>query len=111
MQRGCRMSKPGPNKRRAERIRQDRMIAITPIEFDKLGRETLVSLRDFSPRGVGLWRKEPLALNSQFVLSLEQRVGAAPHLLYQVVRCEGPLVGGYSIGAEFVCVVTDADLH
>ena len=60
---------------------------------------------------MGVLVAKELEIGSQFTVSLEQRDGVAPHLLYQVVRCRGPVVGGYAVGAEFVGVVSDAEVR
>ena len=97
-------------KRRIERVRNEQLVRVTPCTNGKLGRPLNVAMRDFSPRGIGIWHSQEIPAGTQVMLSLEPRNGVASHLMYEVVRVEGPLVGGYAIGAEFVCVISDTQL-
>ena len=96
---------PGPsNKRRAERVRRDGKIIVTPCCSGILGKPVQVRLKDLSATGIGLIHTDRLEIGSQFLVQLPQGNGQVKHLLYTVMRCDTS--GGLSsLGAELAAVL------
>jgi HD-like signal output (HDOD) protein len=93
----------GREKRRANRMRRDGKMKLTPCNKGVLGQAVEVRLKDISTTGIGLIHSERLEVGSQFIIHLPDRNGPRT-LLYTVVRCE--TYGGLSsIGAQLTSVL------
>jgi hypothetical protein len=96
------------DKRRAERVVHQCVVPIvlgynTPEE-----RQAMVTVRDLSPRGVGLISSKPLPRGEQFVLQLNGPGSAPSVLLCTVAHCSKQGKKAYAIGAEFTCILDEA---
>jgi hypothetical protein len=96
------------DKRRAERVTHQCVVPIvlgynTPEE-----RQAMVTVRDLSPRGVGLISSKPLPRGEQFVLQLNGPGSAPSILLCTVAHCRKEGKKSYAIGAEFMCILDEA---
>jgi HD-like signal output (HDOD) protein len=97
------------NKRRAERIRRDGKMTITPCYHGMLGRPVQARLKDLSAMGIGLLHTARLEPGTQFIIQLAQSGGEMKTLLYKVVRCETSPAGVSSIGSELVAVLKPSE--
>jgi hypothetical protein len=100
----------GKEKRRAQRLRQRADLTIIPYTDAGPGKPATVELRDFSTRGVRLIRKEMMVCGDEFIVMLPRKTGRPVPMLCTVAHVEknNDTAGGYSIGAEFVCVTPGA---
>lgn len=98
------------NKRRAERIRRDGKMTVTPCYHGMLGKPVQVRLKDLSAMGIGLIHSARLEPGTQFIIQLAQSGGETKTLLYKVVRCDTSTTSGVSsIGAELAAVLKPSE--
>jgi HD-like signal output (HDOD) protein len=96
------------NRRRANRVRRDGKMTITPCAHGVLGKPVQVRLRDLSSMGIGLVHNEPIAIGTQFLIQIAQGGSELKTLLYKIVRCETSSGGVSLIGAELLTVLKPA---
>jgi two-component system, cell cycle response regulator len=97
------------NKRRANRVRRDGAMSITPCSHGILGQPVQVRLKDLSAMGLGVTHSAPIPIGSQFLIQLAQGKGEVKTLLYKVVRCDTSSATGVScIGAELISILKPA---
>lgn len=92
--------------RRSERVDKHQPVEVTLYR----GAKQIASqskMLNFSPMGVGLLHPSELELGEQFSITLVQADGNRTKLLYSVIYCN-PERGGYYIGGEFLCTVTQS---
>ena len=93
----------GTDRRRATRVERRSAMVITladPAKPGKVAQSLSVTLRDFTPQGVGILLDRALEKGSQFVAKVT-RPGAAPAaVLYTVAYCTQLNAHLYKVGAE-----------
>lgn len=79
------------------------------IQIDGAGPILTVSVRNYSPRGIGLIHTSKLTVGQQFVLILPRNDQPAMRILCTIAHVQ-PLSGGevFAIGAEFTLVLGEA---
>src|SRR5688500_8761427 len=65
------------------------------------GITTLVTVKDFSPRGICILHKSELPRGTNLVIQLERAEGPPVHILATVAYCRAEDKLTYTIGAEF----------
>jgi hypothetical protein len=95
-------------QRRAPRVPHRTRVEILPYNEDGPGRPMLVSVKDFSPRGICIVSPKRMDHGRVFVARLPRASGIIVSLLYSVVHCD-PAGGTRQnrIGAELICVLND----
>lgn len=66
-----------------------------------------VTMRDFSPHGIGLLINRKLPKGGQFVAKLTRPSGPPILLLYSVAHCRQLNANLYRVGAELACVLPE----
>jgi hypothetical protein len=100
----------GTDRRRATRVERRSAMVITLVDYAqpaaKLAQSLSVTLRDFTPKGVGILLDRSLEKGSQFIAKIV-RSGAAPAaVLYTVAYCTQLNAHLYKVGAEAQRVVS-----
>ena len=65
----------------------------------------VVSVRDFSSRGIAILHDTALAIGQQFIVELRRLKGRSISLLCTIVHSRPMADGKFNIGAEFTCVL------
>jgi hypothetical protein len=100
----------GTDRRRATRVERRSAMVITLVDHAqpaaRLAQSLSVTLRDFTPQGVGILLDRALQKQSQFVAKIT-RPGAAPAaVLYTVAYCTQLNAHLFKVGAEAQRVVS-----
>ena len=94
-------------RRRTPRIKKETDVFILPCLGGVVRQSVKVHLMDVSARGIGFTHDKQIAKGSQFIFQTRRPDGTPMTLLYETVRCDSRSEGGFSIGAELVCVLND----
>ncbi|HEX8916300.1 MAG TPA: PilZ domain-containing protein [Humisphaera sp.] len=92
-------------KRRAPRVAHRARVPIVIEHGTPAERTTVVTVRDLSPRGIGLLHSDRLARGTPFMIRIDRKGGPAVCVLCTVAHCRLQPGGVYSVGAEFTCVL------
>ncbi len=93
-------------KRRASRVVHRARVPIVIDHGTEAERTATVTVRDLSPRGIGLLHSERLPRGTPFMIRIDRKDGPAVCVLCTVAHCRLQPGGVYSVGAEFTCVLT-----
>jgi hypothetical protein len=93
-------------KRRARRVLHRARVPIIVDGGTPRERQAVVTVRDLSPRGVGLLHNERLPRGTSFVMRIERAGGPRVQVLCTVAHCRLQRGGVYIIGAEFTCLIS-----
>jgi hypothetical protein len=112
----------GSDKRRGARLerRAHLVITLVPAAGDGAAADPAdnkpgaspslsVTMRDFSPRGIGLLIDRPLAKGTQFIAKLTRPSGTPIALLYSVAHCRQLNAHLHMVGAELTCILPEAE--
>jgi hypothetical protein len=92
-------------RRRAARLELQSRVHISPIVDGEKLPPTLVTVCDFSARGMAFLHNGNLPAGQQFITELPRRSGGTVELLCTVVHCRPSTSTLYCIGAEFTCTL------
>ena len=94
-------------RRRAPRIKKETDVFILPCLGGVVRQSVKVRMVDVSARGIGFTHDKPMQKGAQFIFQTRKADGTPMTLLYETARCDRNQKGGFSIGAELVCVLND----
>ena len=94
--------------RRAPRVTHKGRVEIVPYTDDGPGKSMIVSVKNFSPRGICILTPAALQRGRVFVARLPRGNGVVT-LLYSVIHCESLGTRQFRIGAELTCVLRAAE--
>jgi hypothetical protein len=93
------------DKRRSARMELQAQVPITFISDGEPARGCLISVRDFSSRGIAILHEAALPIGQQFIVELRRLKGRSISLLCTVMHSRPTAEGKHNVGAEFTCVL------
>jgi hypothetical protein len=98
----------GRDKRNAPREGQQATLVITLVDMGvpvKLGESLSVTVRDFSPRGIGILLDRKLVKGTRFVAKMTRKSELPLAVLYTAAHCRQLNAHLYLVGAEFTSLL------
>ena len=97
--------RPKRERRRAARLDLHAQLTIHLLRDERASLPTTVTVTNFSPRGLALLVREPLAIGTQIVTELARQSGGQITFLCTVMHSR-PVAGGmHHVGVEFTRVL------
>lgn len=99
----------GKDKRRAPRVVHRCRVPIVLDHGNEAERTVQITVRDLSPRGIGMLHNERIARGTPFIIQIERLGKAKVVILCTVAHCKSQGKDLFAIGAEFTCVLGGSD--